>query len=84
MVAGYVESMNPTAVVVGGGLADSGPLLLEPFTTGLRDRVAYAAPQPVVRPATFRADAGLVGAGLAAHAAAAGSRPWSATGPTPG
>ena len=69
VVAGYVESMNPSLVVLGGGLAESGRTLLDPFTSALRDRVAFADPVPKVRLAAFGARAGLVGAALLAQRA---------------
>lgn len=65
VVAGYVESMNPAAIVLGGGLAESDDLLRTPFTTALARRVAFAATPPV-HGAVFGARAGLVGAALAA------------------
>lgn len=70
VVAGYVESMDPGAVVVGGGLAESRDQLLLPLVAALDERVRFLAPAPPVRLAHFGQDAGLVGTGLAAHDAA--------------
>ncbi len=67
VVAGYVEAMNPSLVVVGGGLAGAGPLLTEPLGAALGTRVAFADPAPPTVPAQFGADAALVGVAVAAH-----------------
>lgn len=66
VVAGYVESMNPAAVVVGGGLAESTDLLTTAFRAALAGKVMFAR-TPLVRSAKFGARAGLVGAALVAY-----------------
>ena len=56
------------AVVIGGGLVDTGELLLAPARRAAHE-FAYAPtarPIPPVLPATFRSDAGKIGAGLLA------------------
>ena len=70
-VAGYVEALNPSLVVVGGGLAEAGQLLLTPLATAVSARVAFADPAPVVTLARWGADAALVGMAVAAHELAA-------------
>lgn len=66
VVASYAESMNPSLVVVGGGLAEAGDLLIEPLAAAVRRQVAFADPPAVVL-AHHGADAGLVGVAVAAH-----------------
>ncbi|MFP5022363.1 ROK family protein [Pseudonocardia phyllosphaerae] len=56
------------AVIIGGGLVDAGELLLEPARRAARE-FAYAPaarPIPPVLPATYKGDAGKIGAGLLA------------------
>ncbi|MEQ3554655.1 ROK family protein [Pseudonocardia nematodicida] len=56
------------AVVIGGGLVDAGELLLDPARRAARE-FAYSPtsrPIPPVLPATFKGDAGKIGAGLLA------------------
>ena len=67
VVAGYVEAMNPSLVVVGGGLAGAGPLLVEPLAEAIGTLVAFADPPPAIVRARYGADAALVGVALAAH-----------------
>lgn len=71
VLAGYVESMNPSIVVVGGGLAEAGPVLINPLAQAVTAQVAFANPTPAVVPATHGADAGLIGVAIAAHQLAA-------------
>ena len=63
VVAGYCESMNPSAVVVGGGVAESGDLLFQPLRAQLDGRIRYAD-VPVIHPAALGQLAGLHGAAL--------------------
>lgn len=63
VVAGYVESMNPTAVVVGGGLTEAGELLMKPLGVLLEGQVKFAD-RPTLRVATLGPLAGLHGAAL--------------------
>lgn len=79
VVAGYVESMNPAAIVVGGGLAESTDLLGTPLATALSQQVAFARVPPV-RSAVFGARAGLVGAALTAFDARSAAQSRSAAG----
>lgn len=64
VVAGFVESMNPSAVVIGGGLADAGDLLLVPLTKCLIPQIRFARPLPEIRAAQLGVHAGLHGAAL--------------------
>jgi glucokinase len=73
VVAGCVAVFDPAAVVLGGGLARSGDLLLAPLRAALRERVTLGPPPPVAV-AALGDRAALVGAGLLA-ARAAGRRP---------
>jgi glucokinase len=63
-----INIFNPQMVVIGGGVSAAGELLLEPARAIVRQR-ALAPGRDVVRiePAAFGADAGMVGAALAAR-----------------
>jgi glucokinase len=63
VLAGAVVLLWPERVVVGGGVADAGPLLLDPLRAELRRRAAVAPEIPVV-PAELGPVAGAVGAAL--------------------
>ena len=63
VLAGAVVLLWPERVVVGGGVADAGPLLLEPLRVELRRRAVVAPEIPVV-PAELGPVAGAVGAAL--------------------
>ena len=65
-VAGYVEAMNPSVVVIGGGLAHAGDALVTPLGEAVRARIAYAKPVPAVLRARFVDESALVGVALAA------------------
>ena len=67
-VATYTESMNPSLVVVGGGVGRAESLVVERLTSELRPRVRFADPAPVVVAAAHGADAALVGVAAVAHA----------------
>lgn len=62
-IASVVTLLDLDVVVVGGGLAQAGPLLFAPLLRGFRRhaRMAFARRTPVL-PAALGADAGLVGA----------------------
>lgn len=83
VVAGHIESTDPELVVIGGGLADSGPALFGPFTERLARRVAFA-PLPPVRRAVHGARAGMLGAALTARSARTHSYPSPGPGTFPG
>jgi len=62
--------LDPAVIVLGGGLAQAGPVLLEPVAAGLAQGLAWRPAPPVV-PAAFGARAGQVGAALIGADAAA-------------
>ncbi len=66
-VATYVESMDPSLVVAGGGVARAGSPLVDGLGTALRSRVRFVDPPPPVVPARYGADAALVGIAIRAH-----------------
>jgi glucokinase len=63
-----VNIFNPEVVVIGGGVSEAGELLLEPAREIVRER-ALAPARDVVRivQAAFGAEAGMIGAALAAR-----------------
>ncbi len=62
-LASLVNVLDPGVVVVGGGLVDAGPLLLEPLRASLSAHLSGGTrPAPPVVPALLGNDAGLVGA----------------------
>ena len=63
VLAGAVVLLWPERIVVGGGVADAGDLLLEPLRAELRRRAAVAPEVPVAR-AELGPYAGAVGAAL--------------------
>jgi glucokinase len=62
-IANLVTTVNPAVIVVGGRVAEAGPLLFEPLHALVR-RYAMAVPARAVRivPATLRSDGILIGA----------------------
>lgn len=75
-VASYAESMNPSLVVVGGGVGRAGAFLVERLAAELRPRVRFADPPPAVVAAEHGADAALVGVAAAAHDLVASGSPF--------
>lgn len=74
-VAAYVESMNPSLVVLGGGVGRAEALLVERLISELQPRVRFADPPPAVVAAQHGADAALVGvAAVAQDLVSSGSR----------
>jgi glucokinase len=69
VLAGCVTALDPGALVLGGGLALSGELLLAPLRSALEPRVTLGPPPPVAV-AALGDNAALVGAGLLAKSAA--------------
>jgi glucokinase len=69
VLAGCVATFDPAAVVLGGGLAKSGDLLLAPLRAALQEQVTLGPPPPVTV-AALGDRAALVGAGLLAGRAA--------------
>lgn len=67
-LAGLINTLNPDAVVVGGGVAQAGELLLAPLRQSLDRRLLGPARDAVVvAPAALGAEAGLIGAALLAR-----------------
>ncbi|MGN9788799.1 ROK family protein [Nonomuraea sp. ZG12] len=62
-LATYTLLLDPALIVIGGGLAQAGDLLLDPLRERLGDRLAFR-PAPTVRVSALGPDAGLLGAGL--------------------
>ncbi|CAA9331102.1 MAG: Glucokinase [uncultured Nocardioidaceae bacterium] len=63
-LANLSAAFDPGVIVVGGGLAEAGDLLLEPARAALRRRLVGRGyrPEPAVVPAALGVDAGLIGA----------------------
>lgn len=66
-----VAALDPTVVVLGGGLAAAGTTLTEPIAAGLAERLPWRSAPPVVT-ARFGPAAGFVGTALAAWTATTG------------
>lgn len=67
-IAGLVNALDPELVVIGGGVASAGELLLEPAREACAERVLGAGHRefaPIVE-AELSGEAGLIGAGLLA------------------
>lgn len=67
VLSGYIESLNPSTVVVGGGLAQAGDLLFAPVSAALEHDVAFARPRPTLHAAAFGDLAGAHGIAIRAH-----------------
>ena len=67
-VAGLVNVLDPSMVVIGGGAATAGDLLLEPLRAAYRSAVegVDVRPEVPIVPASLGNDAGAVGAALLA------------------
>lgn len=64
-LANYVTLLDPERIVIGGGMADAGPMLFEPLKTVLAREICFE-PVPPVLPAVLGNDAGYLGAALSA------------------
>lgn len=64
VLASAIEMLNPSLVVVGGGVADSGEQLLAPLREHVAAGVRFVQPVPRVVPAQLGARAGVHGAAL--------------------
>ncbi|MEU8249961.1 ROK family protein [Nonomuraea sp. NPDC048916] len=62
-LATYTLLLDPTMIVLGGGLAEAGPALFDPVGTRLVKRLAFRDAPPLV-PAALGVDAGMLGAAL--------------------
>lgn len=64
-LASVVNLLNPEKIIIGGGVADAGDLLMEPLTRTLKDRAMKIAGSAVqVVPAQLGNTAGVIGASL--------------------
>ncbi len=61
----YVSLLAPSIIVIGGGLAESGPALFEPLRAAMAARVTFQS-LPTLVPAKLGARATVIGAGLLA------------------
>jgi glucokinase len=74
-IASFVNVFNPELVVIGGGFARAGDLLLEPARRVVAERALLPARELVrIVPALLGAEAGLIGAGLVAFEALAAAK----------
>jgi glucokinase len=62
-LATYTLLLDPSAIVLGGGLAEAGPALFDPVRTRLLKRLAFRDAPPLI-PAALGVDAGMLGAAL--------------------
>ncbi|MED7922631.1 ROK family protein [Nonomuraea sp. LP-02] len=62
-LATYTLLLDPSAIVLGGGLAEAGPALFDPVRTRLVKRLAFREAPPLI-PAALGVDAGMLGAAL--------------------
>lgn len=65
-VASIARAFDPDVVIVGGGMAEAGAILLEPARAELERRFEGQPPPPKVVPAALGNNAGMVGAALLA------------------
>jgi glucokinase len=80
LAVGLVNGLNPSVIVVGGGIAEHEPQhVLDPMRRAIRER-AFAVPAAAARvvPAALGPDVGMIGAVLAAQERAAGRGTWFA------
>ena len=57
--------LDPTVIIIGGGLAQAGQRLLQPLRDDLATRIRWRPPPPVI-PAQLGAGAGRLGAAITA------------------
>ncbi|GAA2412561.1 ROK family protein [Nonomuraea africana] len=62
-LATYTLLLDPSVIVLGGGLAEAGPALFDPVRTRLVKRLAFREAPPLV-PAALGVNAGMLGAAL--------------------
>jgi glucokinase len=62
-LATYTLLLDPSMIVLGGGLAEAGPALFDPVRTRLVKRLAFRGAPPL-HPAALGVDAGMLGAAL--------------------
>jgi glucokinase len=78
--ASYTMVLDPTMIVIAGGLSGAGEALLAPLRVALAERVVWRDP-PAVRASPLGARGGLIGAALTAWAATGRDYPsdWPST-----
>jgi glucokinase len=62
-LASYTLLLDPSSIVIGGGLAEAGPALFEPLAERLQTRLTFRAAPPLRR-AALGVNAGMLGAAL--------------------
>jgi glucokinase len=62
-LASYTLLLDPSSIVIGGGLAEAGPALFEPLAERLEGRLTFRAAPPLRR-AALGMNAGMLGAAL--------------------
>ncbi|MFC4532081.1 ROK family protein [Sphaerisporangium dianthi] len=62
-LASYTLLLDPSSIVIGGGLAEAGPALFEPLAERLQSRLGFR-PAPPLRHAALGMNAGMLGAAL--------------------
>ncbi|MET9336517.1 ROK family protein [Nonomuraea sp. NPDC003804] len=78
-LATYTLLLDPSVIVLGGGLAEAGPALFDPVRTRLVKRLAFRDAPPLV-PAALGVNAGMLGAALLGWTAAgrpSAGREWT-------
>ena len=67
-LANLVNIFNPEMIIIGGGMAKAGDLLLNPVRQVVRERAFLLSAQAVcIVPAQFDEDSGILGAAIFAH-----------------
>ncbi|HXI18043.1 MAG TPA: ROK family protein [Chloroflexota bacterium] len=61
-LAGVTNTLDPSAIVIGGGVSEVGEILLAPLRVTLRAHLIPGMPVPLVLPAALGYDAGVTGA----------------------
>jgi glucokinase len=80
-LGGLVNTLDPEAVILGGGVMQVGPPLWEPLEAALRAEVLPSVARVPLRPADLGVDAGVIGA--AALALELVETPYAAVGAEP-
>lgn len=74
-LANVVTVIGPERIVIGGGIAEAGDVLLDPIRAAVRERVTLVPPEQVdIVPAELGSAAGAIGAALAALGSPVGDR----------
>ncbi|WP_155361634.1 ROK family protein [Acrocarpospora macrocephala] len=74
-LASYTLLLDPAMIVIGGGLGEAGPVLLDPLAERLAARLAFREPPPL-RQSALGVRAGMLGAAILGWRAA-GQPTWS-------